>query len=441
MIRPLSLHLRLGLMSVLMVCATLWVTTWLLANLVTTVLSDNMDIPLDAQIRTLRHAIGPDGRLDTASLSWDLQHPATGWGWEVVTPQGRWERSLPRPVLEYPVPLIHPVDGIYSGRDAATKGLVLHARRMDLSGSMAGGRVLVVSPEALIQQPLDRVAQEIHKFAGLGLAVLLLACWVQIGVGLRPLRQLGGAIARIRSGEAQSLPARQPAELAPLAQEINALIARNERGLETARRNAANLAHAVKTPLSTLMLQLEQEQASAEARALVAHVSERVAHHLRRARSAAVGLGGRPRADVHEAVEALRPVLASLGRGGGADRLLHIENRVMPPCPVAVDAEDLSEMLGNLLENACRYARSHISVEAGEDGRWLVLDVSDDGPGIPPAGLETVLQPGVRLDEVSEGYGLGLAITRELAEMYEGTLTLGPASARGGLKASLKLPR
>lgn len=425
-------------MSLLMVCTTLGIATWLLINLVTTVLSDNMDIPLDAQIRTLQHAIGPAGRLETASLSWDLLHPARGWGWEVVTPRGRWARNMPLQALEYPVPLIHPVDGFYSGRDAATHGLVLHARRMDRPGGMAGAHVLVVSPEQLIQQPLDRVAQQTRSFAGLGLAVLLLACWAQIGVGLRPLRQLGTAIARIRSGEAQSLPVRQPAELAPLAQEINALIARNERGLETARRNAANLAHAVKTPLSTLMLQLEQEDASAEARALVAHVSERVAHHLRRARSAAVGLGGRPRADVHEAVEALRPVLASLA---GPDRLLHIENRVMPPYPVAVDGEDLSEMLGNLLENACRYARSHISVEAGEDGRWLVLGVSDDGPGIPPAGLETVLQPGVRLDEVSEGYGLGLAITRELAEMYEGTLALGPASARGGLKASLTLPR
>lgn len=184
------------------------------------------------------------------------------------------------------------------------------------------------------------------------------------------------------------------------------------------------------------MLQLEHEEASPEARALVAHISHRVTHHLRRARSAAIGLGGRARADVHEGIEEIRPVLASLGQG----RLLHIENRVTAPCLVAVDGEDLGEMLGNLMENACRYARSHIAVEARDDGARVIVSVTDDGKGIPQDLLATVLQPGVRLDEVTEGYGLGLALVRELVEMYGGTLELGPAPG-GGLRARLALPR
>lgn len=436
MSRPLSLHWRLAVMAVFMVCATLGVTTWLLGNLVTSVVSDNMDIPLDAQIRTLRHAIGPDGRLDTARLSWDLTHPARGWGWGVVTPAGRWAQAMPRAPLNYPVPLIHPVEGIYSGRDAATLGDVLHARRMDRPDGAVGTHIIVVSPQMLIMQPLNQVTVKIRWSVALVLAVLLMACWVQLQVGLEPLRRLGVAIARIRSGEAQFLPEQQPAELAALAQEVNALIARNKAGLETARLNAANLAHAVKTPLSTLMLQLQHENASPEARALVAHVTQRVTHHLRRARSAAAGMGKHARADVHETIEDIRPVLVSLGE----ERLLHIENRVAWPCSVTVDAEDLSEMLGNLLENACRYARSHIAVEAWEEGRWLAISVTDDGKGIPCDKLATVLQPGVRLDEVTEGYGLGLAITRELVEMYDGTLTLDPAS-QGGLRVRLMVPR
>lgn len=436
MSRPFSLHGRLAVMAVLMVCATLGVTTWLLANLVTVVVSDNMDIPLDAQIRTLRHAIGPDGRLDTGRLSYDLKHPAHGWGWQVVTPQGRWDQSMPGDLLSYPVPEIHPVEGIHSGWDAATLGDVVHARRMDEPDGMVGTHITVASPQMLIMQPLRQVSAAIRWSVALVLAVLLLACWVQLRVGLEPLRRLGAAVARIRSGEVQSLPDVQPAELAPLAQEINGLIARNKAGLETARLNAANLAHAVKTPLSTLMLQLEQEAASPESRALVAHISQRVTHHLRRARSAAAGMGERARADLHATIEDIRPVLASLGQG----RLLHIENRVEPLCAVAVDPEDLSEVLGNLMENACRYARSHIAVEAFEEGRWLVIRVIDDGQGIPQEQLARVLQPGVRLDEVTEGYGLGLAITRELVEMYDGTLTLGRA-AQGGLCAALMLPR
>jgi signal transduction histidine kinase len=193
----------------------------------------------------------------------------------------------------------------------------------------------------------------------------------------------------------------------------------------------------VKTPLSSLMLQLEHEGASGESRALVASISDRVAQHLRRARSGAAQLGIRARADVHETIEMLLPMLDSISGARGP----RIDNQVPARCHIAAEAEDLGEMLGNVLENACRFAQSLIVVDARHDGKDLAITVDDDGAGVPDEELVHVLQPGVRLDEVSEGYGFGLAIVRELVELYGGTLVLGRSALLGGLCITLRLPR
>jgi len=280
------------------------------------------------------------------------------------------------------------------------------------------------------------VHRAINRVLELVLAVLALSTFLQLRIGLGPLRKLRNDIAKVGRGEAQALPMPQPADLQPLAREVNALIERNNASIETARLNAANLAHAVMTPLSTLSLQMEHEGASQESLALLEHITQRVSQHLRRTRNGAIGLGSRATADVAQVVALLRTTILLMAQGRGLD----VRNLVQPPCTASVDAEDLSDMLGNLMENASRYANSCIVVSAREENGALVVSIEDDGPGIAEQEIATALQPGHRLDEQSRGFGLGLAMTGEMAHLYGGTLALTRSDRHGGLCATLTLP-
>jgi signal transduction histidine kinase len=434
-IPPLSLHARLALVALAMVCAALAVTTYELVNIITWAVTDKLDVALDDQIRTLDSMVAADGGFaaDRVAAIPMFRVPGPGWSWQVVTPRGTWQHGFPQAQVTWPVPRIHPVDGIYSGYGTARSGESLHIRRRD-RGPVT---ITVIAPADLVDHPLAEVSDAIRHVQIVITLVLVVSLLVQLHFGLRPLRQLVRAVARVRNAEAQALPGHQPSELAPLAREINALIARNDAALEAARLNAANLAHALKTPLATLMLQLELEHASADSRALVTRISHQVAHHLRRARSGAIGLGTRARADAYQVAEAIRPVLGALTR----DRAVRLSNLLPDPCTVAVEAQDLGEMLGNLLENACRHARATVEIWARVEADALVIGVDDDGSGVPAEQLARIAEAGVRLDELGEGYGLGLAIVREQVGLYDGTLTFAAAPRLGGLRTELRLPR
>jgi signal transduction histidine kinase len=435
---PLSLHARLAIGAIfLSVCALIF-TSFSIFGIVVGVVSDNLDIAFDAHIRLLDQAVDPDGRFkpDLVTGFPDLDAPAAQWGWQVTASNGHWEKGAVPASAYYPWPRIHPSGGIYSGIGVARDGSEMHIRRLVAERQGHPVTITVIAESILINGPLEQARDAIYRSLALFMLVLVATSIVQLRYGLKPLRRLGRDLMQIRNGEVQRLPDQQPAELAPLAGQINDLIALNNAGLEAARMNAANLAHSVKTPLSSLVLQLEHEGASAESRALVASIAQRVAHHLKRARSGAGRLGVRVRTDAWPLVESIRPVLLSVQRG----KPVRIDNYLPQPTHLGVDAEDLGELLGNLLENACRYACVRVQASAREEGAATVILIEDDGPGIPAADLARVLQAGVRLDEVTPGYGFGLAIVRELVELYGGTLVLDRSPALGGLRAALRFP-
>jgi signal transduction histidine kinase len=161
-----------------------------------------------------------------------------------------------------------------------------------------------------------------------------------------------------------------------------------------------------------------------------------VDYHLAHARAAASGTTASVRTSVVECADGLARTLPKLY----ADRTLSIDVRVDPSHAVRVQREDLDEMLGNLLDNACKWARAHVVIESTCAGDTLRITVDDDGPGLAAAMRENVLQRGVRADEQAAGSGLGLAIVRDLADVYQGVISLD-ASPLGGLRASLTLPR
>lgn len=269
---------------------------------------------------------------------------------------------------------------------------------------------------------------------------LLAAIAIQVRVGLMPLRAVSEALARIREGRAQKLEGEFPAEIAPLATELNGLIAHSSEVVGRARAHVANLAHFLKTPLTVLA----NEAATAPPSPLADTVSRQVVsmrrqvdHYLARARAAgALDVLG-SRTDVAASLGDLSRVLTRMH----LEKSIAIEVDVTPALAFRGEREDFEEMSGNLLDNACKWARSRVLVKAAplEPGR-LVLTVEDDGPGLPPEKRVGGIERGKRLDESVPGTGLGLAIVRDISKLYGGTLTLAEASL-GGLKVCLELPR
>ena len=268
---------------------------------------------------------------------------------------------------------------------------------------------------------------------------LLAAIAIQVRVGLKPLRGVSEALARIREGRAQRLEGDFPAEIAPLATELNGLIAHSSEVVGRARAHVANLAHFLKTPLTVLA-----NEAASSSSPLADTVSRQVTsmrrqvdHYLVRARAAgALDVLG-SRTDVTASLRDLSRVLVRMH----PEKTLAIDVDVMPALAFRGEREDFEEMAGNLLDNACKWAKSKVLVKAVPvEGGRLLLTVEDDGPGLPPDKRVQVIERGQRLDESVPGTGLGLAIVRDISKLYGGTLTLAEASV-GGLKVCLELPR
>jgi signal transduction histidine kinase len=297
----------------------------------------------------------------------------------------------------------------------------------------------------LVAGDLSQVEVEIADFNGtlfwafvvLG-GGLILAILLQVQIGLRPLRRVSEALARIRDGKARRLEGHFPREIAPLASELNSLIGHSEEVVGRARTHVSNLAHFLKTPLTVLQSEAASQPGPlAEAvQRQVGTMRRQVDHYLARARAAGAldVLGNRTR---------VKPVLDDLAR---VLAKIHVERglAIAVECPDALffrgERQDLEEMAGNLIDNACKWANGKIAVEAvSRQGALIEIAVADDGPGLGPEDRTRMIERGERLDESVPGSGLGLAIVRDIAKLYGGALTLGQ-SALGGLEARLTLP-
>jgi signal transduction histidine kinase len=264
--------------------------------------------------------------------------------------------------------------------------------------------------------------------------------------GLAPLDEMRRRLADVRTGAAERVEGRFPTEVQPLVSDLNALLAHQEKAVGRAHAKAGDLAHGLKTPLAILTNEAERAAAEGQTgiaagiREQVERMRRQIEYHLAHARAAASGATPGARCAVLESAQGLARTMPRVH----ADRAVTIDVRVDPAHEVRCDRADLDEMLGNLLDNACKWARDRVvvrsSMPATDAGpRVVEIRVEDDGPGIEPALREAVLQRGVRADEAAPGSGIGLAIVRELAELYGGAVTLDAAPG-GGLSARLTLP-
>jgi signal transduction histidine kinase len=275
--------------------------------------------------------------------------------------------------------------------------------------------------------------------------VLLLTTIFQVRYGLAPLKRISDSIADIRSGRAERLEGEFPVEIAPLARETNALIDANREIVERARTHVGNLAHAIKTPLSVIVNEAAMHGADPFATKVLEQAEvmrDQVARHLERARIAARLTVIGTVTEVAPVIDALRRTMEKIHRGRG----VAIEMNADEQAKFRGERQDLEEMAGNLVDNACKWAASRVFVEVLVErpvepgaGPMLRIIVDDDGRGLSEAERAQVSRRGQRLDESKPGSGLGLSIVVDLAALYGGSLSLGRAPI-GGLRAELLLP-
>lgn len=298
-------------------------------------------------------------------------------------------------------------------------------------------RIIATSPRSAVLGPLREAMTTLGtSLALLGLA-LVIAMLLQIRLGLRPLERLRQALADIRAGRSERVPARQPQEIKPMADELNALLDQNAATLERARRHVANLAHGLKTPLATLAIatSADSPRDPTMLHGLVAQMERRIRHHLGRARMAALTGPARAQTQIAPRLQDLGDVLGRIH----SDRSIAFSMDIPANLTAACEPQDFDEMAGNLLDNAFKWARTGVTVSASSDNAMVRILIDDDGHGLALAQRCEVLRPGKRLDETAPGFGFGLSIVAELAELYGGSIGLDQAPM-GGLRAALQLP-
>lgn len=413
-----------------------------LTGLVTRNFDDQLSYMLTAMVSSAE--IGPEGEVYFSRQLGDqrFQEPNSGLYWQ-ISGRGHDEfasRSLWDRTLRLKGDHFDNQPHTYDSNQFDGEPLRVIERSVILPGSPTAWQFAVAASRNDIDAQVGRVrAILIWSFVVLGLGLSAMA-WAQTYYGLGPLRRVRLAIMRLREDGGSRLDEPLPLEVQPLVVELNELLAHSERQAEEARTHAGNLAHALKTPLTVLTNAAQAHaQDLAETVARESAVMRRqVDHHLARARAVGRRAQGQSRATVRDSVEAVLRAVARIYPDARFD--LDGDHEVQ----VALERQDLDEILGNLIENAAKYGGGSvfITIDArSSDAQHCDIWIEDDGMGIPKAARERLFTRGARLDTSKPGTGLGLAIVRDVAEIYGGSISLGESEDLGGLLVTLRLPR
>ncbi|WP_186301604.1 ATP-binding protein [Denitromonas halophila] len=444
-----SLRLRLLAGSLVWILAAVAIAGFLLADLFSQHVRERVDAELNGHLDQLTALfdIAPDG---TATLRMPLSDPRlsrpyAGLYWQVdggpagtiglLRSRSLWDTALavPGDALADGEVHVHDVPGPDASRLRMMERLIRPAEHPDTAY-----RLIVALDTRQIDEPVEEFSTLLSIALGVLALGLIAAAVVQVGVGLAPLKRMRAALGAVRDGHARRLEGDYPQEVQPLVDELNTLLAHDEAMVERARTQAGNLAHAVKTPLSILANAARQDSSDL-ARLVDEQVGDarrQVDYHLARARAAAAVQQAGLKTPLRPVLDGLIRVMSRLH----AERNLHIAVAdVADTLTCRGDTQDLQEMLGNLLDNACKWAATQVAISAAIHDGQLAVHIDDDGPGLSEAQRSAVLARGVRADEHTPGSGLGLAIAHDLARVYGGDLRLDTAPL-GGLRATLQLP-
>jgi signal transduction histidine kinase len=442
-LRTRSLAFRLVAGAAVLVAAGLLIGSYALSILFHDYVERGFDARLAIMLESLiaQSDIDDNGELSPPKALGDprFEQPYSGWYWQIATKDGPAlrSRSLWDEVLAAPK---QPVTGdplTYETGGPERQHLRVLTRTVTFPESPQIFVMSIAGDVAEIDQETSRFNRTVAWALGaLGL-MLIIVVFAQVRFGLQPLGRIPKALAEIRTGRADRLAGSFSAEVEPLADEINALLDHNRAVVERARTHVGNLAHALKTPLAVLTNEAAARSGpSTDAVRRQTEIMRRhVDHHLARARTAA-------RAGVLGARTPVAPVIDDLKRTLDAiyrDRPVAVGIEGARDAAFRGERQDLEEMLGNLLDNAYKWAKARVRVHIAVRDERLAVQVEDDGPGLTEEERDAVAQRGVRFDEATPGSGLGLAIVRDVAELYAGGLAL-ESSKLGGLSAVLTLP-
>ena len=435
--------------------AALWIVLLLIGGgfaldrVLTNAITRNFDTSLEYSLTAMAASaeIGPDGEVTLNRPMGDqrflepysgLYFQISGRGFEPFPSRSLWDRNLQvNPLKDDGNNHIYDSTEFASGDDDDDRVLRIAERDIIIPTSDIVWRFQVAQSRASLDDQIGVIRNTLTwSFALLALGLILLAA-LQSVYGLWPLRSLRRSIGAMRAGESNRIAhADLPEEVAPLVNELNALLDHNERQAEQAREHAGNLAHALKTPM-TVILNAATAHAPDLSNTVIREaetMQRQVDHHLARARAVGRRGSSQSRADVWPSVESVERAVARLYPAvrfdiDGAKNLA-----------ARVERQDLDEMLGNLIENAAKYGGGSVFVTVSANSGMVDIAVEDDGKGIAEADRAKLFNRGVRLDSGKPGTGLGLAIVRDVAEIYGGSIALEASEDMGGVLARLRLP-
>ena len=435
--RSIQRRLSLGLISVMVIVGVVLAQTslWLfeagLQRYLEAGLRNDSENLLVALVR------GPNGvQLDEQRLSPAYQRPFSGHYFRIDFADVHW-RS--RSLWDQELPRL-PVAGLKGNLQLGPEGQQLLVLRSDYKRFGQSISISVAQDYTPVRESF-RLMRQVGLVMGLAALLLVLILQrVTVRRALRPLETARNQIAQLQQGQRSQLDTQVPLELEPLVAQINHLLAHTEDSLKRSRNALGNLGHALKTPLAVLLSAASSDalkdhpQLSQLLREQLEQVQQRLNRELNRARLAGDALPGA----LFDCEQELPGLLATL-------RMIHGEHldlsyQVAPGLQLPWDREDLLELLGNLLDNACKWADAEVRLSVSEMPHGYRLAVEDDGPGIPEAQRDQVFSRGARLDEQRVGHGLGLGIVRDIVEVWGGVLQL-QESELGGLKVLIELPR
>lgn len=413
------------------------VLTWAFRDTVEHEFSRRLDAMLNGMIASM--AATPDGQITLTHPQGDprFEQVYSGWYWQITEPSGALLRS--RSLWDSK---LRPTDNdtkLHLSKAEGPNGEPLLVAERDITFPDVDGLVHV-----MVAGDLREVSDGVRRFnlllatalALLGIG-LVLAILIQVRFGLRPLRTLAADLDGVRRGTHPRLAEEYPKEVAPLANAMNGVLDKDAELIERARRHVGNLAHGLKTPLAVIAAEMEGKPDRGVLRKQVLTMRRLIEHHLGRA-SAVAGAGGRIGVSTPVA-ETAREIAGVLGKVF-ADRNLMIDIEIDDTVAFQGHREDLEEILGNLMENACKWASSHVRLSAEQSKEHVVLLVEDDGPGMSAEQAAEASRRGKRFDEIAPGWGLGLSIVADLVEVTGGKFTIGQ-SPLGGLLASVRFSR
>lgn len=438
-----SLRTRLVLAAAVWVVLATVLGGWALSYAFREAASNTFDARLASLVTALIGAVDVEdsGELVLRRDLGDARFHAVYSGWYWVVADDRGPRLRSRSLWDMNLPIARPSAGVEptfsDAADSTGRKLRVATQTVHVPGIDSPLTFLVSADAATLAAEIRRFDLLLTTALALLGCGLIAAVLVQVHFGLRPLARVARQIEQVRAGNSKHLQPAGTSELDLLIEEVNSLIEHNDRLIGRTRENVADLAHSLKTPLAVLKAELAASQPdAATVNAQLETMERMISRRLSLAATAGSGRTSRT---------AVAPVVEEIVRGLGrvyAERSLAFANEVAAGIHVRLEREDLEEVLGSLLENACKFANRTVRIIAtdGDDANRVRLVVEDDGPGMSEEQSALAVDRGRRFDSRTPGSGLGLAIVADIAEVYGGTLRL-TRSALGGLRAEVELPR